>query len=138
MVAGLRVVGDGPDTPWGDLQKMCDLVRQTGGGGHCWWFSRGVLEVYPQPIAAYYAVGAHGYAPHPKRDENWRPPPIEGEKRGVHWALKVDAPGLYQVFVKKDGVWSLLRIEHAQRGTIDLHDQNWEAVELLIDRRARR
>jgi hypothetical protein len=137
-VAGLRIVGEGRDTPWNDLQKMCDLVRQTGGGGHCWWFSRGVLDVYPQPIAAYYAVGARGFANHPKRDENWRPPPIEGTKRGVHWSINVTTPGIYQIIVKKDGLWSQLRIQHAQRGIIDRHDQGWEAVALLVDRRARR
>jgi hypothetical protein len=116
---------------------MADLVRQTGGGGHCWWFSRGVLEVYPEQIRQYYGVAAHGFAAHPKRDENWRPPPIVGRKRAEHWTLHVDTPAMYQVIVRKDGLWTQLRIEHAQRGTIDLHDRGYEAVELLRDRRER-
>jgi hypothetical protein len=138
LVAGLRIVGEGRDTPWSDLERMCEQARQTGAAGHCWWFSRGVLQVYPQEIQRYYAVAARGYAAHPKRDETWRPPPIEGEKRGVHWSIHVDTPGVYQVLTKKDGLWTLMRIEHAQRGIIDLHDQNYEAVELLRDRRERR
>ena len=56
LVAGLRIVGDGPDTPWDDLKKMAELVRQRGGGGHCWWFSRGVLESYPEQLRQFYDI----------------------------------------------------------------------------------
>jgi uncharacterized lipoprotein YddW (UPF0748 family) len=135
VIAGLRIVGEGPVAPWDDLKKMADLVRDTGGGGHCWWFSRGVLEAYPDPLRNYYNVAGVGYAAHPKRDADWRPPPVVGEKRGEHWSLKIEHPADYLVIVKKNGLWTPLRIEHSQHGVIDLHDQHYEAAELLVDRR---
>ena len=54
LVAGLRLNGEGPDTPWDTYRQMVDLTRTTGTGGHAHWFSRGVLEAYPQQLEAYY------------------------------------------------------------------------------------
>jgi uncharacterized lipoprotein YddW (UPF0748 family) len=65
LVAGIRVVGDGPDLPWEDLKKSIELTRATGSGGHCLWFSRGVLDVYPEQLKAFYDVEHRGHAPHP-------------------------------------------------------------------------
>jgi uncharacterized lipoprotein YddW (UPF0748 family) len=137
LVGGFRIVGDGPDTPWDDLRKMADLVRASGGGGHCWWFSRGVLDVYARQLTDYYDVATAGPAPHPKRPLDWRPPPIEGEKRSSHWTLNVTHPGTYAVIVKNNGAWTLQRTIHAQRGQVDVRDQKYDAVELLLDRRGR-
>ena len=46
LIAGIRVVGDGPDTPWPDVARKMALSESLG-GGYCIWFSRAVLEVYP-------------------------------------------------------------------------------------------
>ncbi|MEM8876098.1 MAG: family 10 glycosylhydrolase [Planctomycetota bacterium] len=54
LIAGIRVVGEGPDTPWEDVEKKMDLAVEFG-GGYCIWFSRGVLEVYPEQFGAYHA-----------------------------------------------------------------------------------
>jgi uncharacterized lipoprotein YddW (UPF0748 family) len=67
LVAGIRLVGDGPDLPREDVIKSVQACRDAGIGGHCWWFSRGVLEVYPAEIAKFYDVARHGHAPHPTR-----------------------------------------------------------------------
>ena len=58
LVAGIRVVGDGPDLSWEDLKKSIELTRELGTGGHCLWFSRGVLDVYPEQLKAFYAKGS--------------------------------------------------------------------------------
>ena len=70
LIAGIRVVGSGPDTTWDDMVRKLDLTRKTDTGGHVHWFSRAVLDVYPQQTKAYYG----GFAPHPKRSASWRPP----------------------------------------------------------------
>ncbi len=54
MLAGIRVVGDGPDATWEDVRKSIELVRATGGGGHVLWFSRGVLDLYPEQLKTFY------------------------------------------------------------------------------------
>src|SRR5262249_52358219 len=112
LVAGIRIVGEGANTPWEDLKRIVDLTRESGAGGHCWWFSRGVLEVYFDQIAAYYDVANQGFAPHPRRDEKWRPPPLVAEKRGDRWSLRIETPGDYLLIAQKDGAWSVLRAEH--------------------------
>ena len=66
LIAGIRVVGDGPDSSWDDLRKSIELTRTTGSGGHVLWFSRGVLDVYPDELTAFYDVAGQGHAPHPK------------------------------------------------------------------------
>ena len=137
LVAGLRILGEGADTPWDDLRRMVDLTRASGAGGHSWWFSRGVLETYLEQIAAYYDVPNQGFAPHPKRDLNWRPPPIIGERHGMHWTLRVETPADYQLIVQKAGIWTILKSEHAIRGTIDLSDKKYDAIELIVDHRER-
>lgn len=61
LLAGIRIVGDGPDMPEADLLKAIEYTREAGIGGHVLWFSRGVLEVYPDPLQKFYG----GVAPHP-------------------------------------------------------------------------
>ncbi len=68
MLAGVLTTGSRPEpVPWADLERAVEHVRATGGGGHVWWFSRGVLDVYPDEIAAFYDVAGRGHAPHPRR-----------------------------------------------------------------------
>lgn len=67
MLAGVLTTGSRPDpVPWADLEQAIEHVRATGGGGHVWWFSRGVLDEYPDEIRALYDVEHRGHAPHPK------------------------------------------------------------------------
>lgn len=63
LIAGIRITGDGPNLSWLDLQKSIELTRSTGAGGHCLWFSHGVLDVYPDQLKAFY----HGFIPSPLR-----------------------------------------------------------------------
>lgn len=56
LIAGIRVVGDGPDTPWKDVAMKMDLSRELG-GGYCIWFSRGALDLYPEQFKAYHDKG---------------------------------------------------------------------------------
>ena len=137
LVGGFRIVGAGPDTPWDDLRKMADLVRATGGGGHCWWFGRGVLDVYAKQLTDYYDVETAGPAPHPKRPIDWRPPPIEGEKQLTHWVMAAPEHGTYRVIAKQNGLWSELKIVQNVRGKLEIPDHKYEAVELLVDHRGR-
>ena len=48
LVAGVRVVGDGPDMKADDLTSVIDFTRKQELAGHVLWFSRGVLDVYPK------------------------------------------------------------------------------------------
>lgn len=54
LIAGIRVVGDGPNLSWEDLKKSIELTRAIGAGGHCLWFSRGVLDLYPEQLKSFY------------------------------------------------------------------------------------
>jgi hypothetical protein len=67
LVAGIRLVGDGPDLPPGDATRSAQAGRDAGIGGHCWWFSRGVLGPFADEIARFYDVPHNGHAPHPRR-----------------------------------------------------------------------
>jgi uncharacterized lipoprotein YddW (UPF0748 family) len=53
MFAGIRVVGEGKDSPWEDVRRSIELVRRTGGGGHVHWFSRGVF-LYEKELTEFY------------------------------------------------------------------------------------
>jgi uncharacterized lipoprotein YddW (UPF0748 family) len=55
LLAGIRVVGDGADSSWAQLRDSILLTRREGNGGHVLWFSRGVLDLYPAELAAFYA-----------------------------------------------------------------------------------
>ncbi len=137
LIAGIRIVGVGPDTTWPDMKKKLDLVRRTGGGGHCHWFSRGVLEVYPDEITAYYDVAGQGRSPHPTRGLQWRPAPIVlHEAEPGHWRAEDVPAGAYRLIEQRGDVWTVARrletgggpFEHRPEGEVD-------GVELLVDRR---
>jgi len=55
LIAGIRVVGEGPDMPSADLLQSIRFARESGLGGHVLWFSRGVLDVYPDVLRSFYA-----------------------------------------------------------------------------------
>jgi uncharacterized lipoprotein YddW (UPF0748 family) len=65
LVAGIRLVGDGPDLPPTDATRCVELVRKSGAAGHCWWFSKGVLGSHEQELRKLYDVEHNGQAPSP-------------------------------------------------------------------------
>lgn len=136
MIAGVRLVGDGPDSPRGEIGKHVELVRETGGMGHSWWFSRGVLDVFPSEIAAVYDVGRLGQAPHPRFGAGWRPAPVVLQKgSGDAWTGTAGA-GAYRVIGKFDGQWrEVERIQVDGSGRVEVRVPGAEAVELLVRRR---
>ena len=61
LAIGLRLDGSGAPTPWADLEQMLDAVADAstpyGGPGSVSpsiWYSRGILETYPDELAAYF------------------------------------------------------------------------------------
>ncbi|MBS0198613.1 MAG: family 10 glycosylhydrolase [Planctomycetes bacterium] len=66
LVAGIRVVGEGPNATWDEVRQSIELVRKTGGGGHVLWFSKGVLDAYPTELKAFYDVAGQGPAANPR------------------------------------------------------------------------
>jgi len=55
MFAGIRVVGEGKPATWEEVRRSIELVRQTGGGGHVLWYSKGVLDLYADELTRFYA-----------------------------------------------------------------------------------
>jgi uncharacterized lipoprotein YddW (UPF0748 family) len=161
MLAGVMIVGSRPEpVAWEDLRQAIEHVRATGGGGHVWWFSKGVLDVYPQQVAAFYDVAGAGAASHPDRPADWRPAPIaltrqllvaespdregenQGGKRASVWRGRAPT-GAYRVIVQREGVWAArpaVQVKEPDGGgdagivSVEL-DVDAEAVELLVDRR---
>ena len=146
LIAGIRVVGEGPDCTWEDLKKSMELCRSTGSGGHVHWFSRGVLDVYPKELTEYYNAAKAGPAPHPFFPANWRPGSIALDRDGSTWKYKGLADGQYRIIYKleasKDqrdsGVWrygaSLEIAGGKNTGTASV-PAGAVAAELLVDRR---
>jgi hypothetical protein len=141
LIAGIRLVGEGKDSTWDDLRKSVELVRKTGGGGHVHWFSRGVLDVFPNELTTFYDVVGKGRSPHPVFGADWRPAPIRMIKKDGVWNAEVPT-GAYRVIAKKNGVWRTIGAHTATKsdgpGLLPVpavRDDGYEAVELLVDRR---
>jgi uncharacterized lipoprotein YddW (UPF0748 family) len=151
LLAGIRIVGEGKDSPWDQLKRSMDLARQQGNGGHVLWFSRGVLDVYPKELTDYYA----GWVHHPKFPADWRPPSTPLTKAGDAWTAPRPADGDYHLIIKRAGVWTdagstpvrdgvnlsfrggpLVTYEVTKDTVTARLQDNAEAVELLRDRRA--
>lgn len=143
MLAGILTTGSRPDpVPWDDLRQEIEHVRRTGGGGHVWWFSRGVLDEYPEQMTAFYDVANRGHAPHPGRPVDWRPEPIK--IRGVvsgkmrRYSLDGVPAGSYRfVFLDDDRPGHHQVREWSVNGSQD-HVEfpgGYERLELLVDRR---
>jgi hypothetical protein len=124
MLAGILTTGSKPDpVPWADLSRAVEHVRRTGGGGHVWWFSRGVLDEYPGEMASFYDVASAGHAPHPARPRGWRPAAVACEPAGEpgRWSPRGRVPdGRYRVIG-----WSSRPVEH---GGLALAAQTWHAL----------
>lgn len=152
LIAGLRMVGAGDDTPWEDYRRKIELVREMKGpggevaGGHCHWFSRGVLEVYPEELTRFYDVRHRGQAPHPHLPQvdgrPWRPMPIVMSRAHRGGWVAEDVPaGDYRLIVQRDGRWSVHDTLRHGGGALRFADNaqvDAEAVELLVDRRTYR
>jgi hypothetical protein len=143
MLAGILTTGSQPDpVPWEDLRQSVEHVRATGGGGHVWWFSRGVLDVYPNELSAFYGVESSGQAPHPMRPADWRRAPIviEGRKdaQARVFSLKDVPPGRYHVLQHNPalpGQYNMRSMDVREgAGEIRLPG-DVERIELLVDRR---
>ncbi len=147
LIAGIRVVGDGPDTTWPDMVRKMDLTRKTRTGGHVHWFSRGVLDVYPDELTGYYDINKNGPAPHPKFDADHRPAPIPlerdhesiqfPEEGKAYWSAKNWPKGTYRVIGLKDDAWETIGpyTSSLSGDGIVVTDDKYDAVELLVDRR---
>ncbi len=140
LIAGIRLVGDGPDLPRGDAEKSVKLIRSTGGKGHVWWYSRGVLDLYQDDLRSFYNVANRGHAPHPFRSSDWRPPPIALAAVENHpgvWRSSANVPdGNYRLIARFEKAWRELRRVSIHDGVAEVSvDDSPEAVELLVDRR---
>lgn len=142
LIAGIRIVGDGPDMPEKDLMEIIRFCREAKIGGHVHWFSRGVLDVYPEQLKAFYNVAQFGQAPHPARPVDWRRLPIVAKETGEGaWTAVVDQGGKYRVIAKRKGTgaagsqWVTVESRVFEAGTAVLSVGDAEAVELLVDRR---
>jgi uncharacterized lipoprotein YddW (UPF0748 family) len=144
LLAGIRVVGEGDDTTWPDLVRKMDFVRKTKSGGHVHWFSRGVLEVYPEQLTAYYDVERNGPAAHPKFGAEHRPAPIaltelhRGNPETLLWFHDLVPAGNYRIIATTDDHgWSTVgTVSLEEDGRAEVRtDPDVTAVELLVDRR---
>jgi uncharacterized lipoprotein YddW (UPF0748 family) len=141
LVAGIRLVGDGPDQRREDVVKHAALARETKSGGHCWWFSRGVLDLFAEELTQFYDVAKNGPAPHPKFPKGWRPAPIvaqpnriQDQKRTI-WRARVPR-GNWHLIAKINGAWISQRsFRRPADGTVSVEIPGAEAVEILVDRR---
>lgn len=139
MLAGVLTTGSQPDpVPWADLSQAVEHVRATGGGGHVWWFSRGVLDEYPEEITAFYDAERRGHAVHPARPEGWRPPAIVLSSRGAEWIARDVPEGRYRVIGRADGQagWERGGMVDHPGGVLRVPGlDGWNEAEILIDRR---
>ncbi|QDU72994.1 glycoside hydrolase family 10 protein [Mucisphaera calidilacus] len=138
LIAGIRVVGEGPDTTWPEMVQKMNLPRTTGAGGHCHWFSRGVLDVYEQQLTEFYDVANEGHAPHPRLGSHWRPLPVvaEADDQDLRlWRVNVTTPGKYRVIMHDGEAWSVVESRFFYAGEAELEIENAARVELLVDRR---
>lgn len=154
MLAGILTTGSKPDpVPWSDLQQAVEHVRETGGGGHVWWYSRGVLDEYPDEVAAFYADS--GEANDPRFPAHWRSGsvPCDLDRYAssvfdgglVYRATEMVERADYRAIVKRAGVWRTEEVVPADRFSRDreyvtaiipnTEGGEIEAVELIRDRR---
>ena len=137
LLAGIRIVGDGPDMSVDDLLDTIRYTRQSKMGGHVLWFSRGVLDLYSRQLKDFYNVSHLGTAPRPGQVAGWRTDPIVATKTADGtWNFSVQTAGKYQIIEMKKGVWSPLAVQQLPAGGGILpKTEASDAIELLPDRR---
>lgn len=136
LIAGVRLVGDGPDSPRAEVTKHAELTRETNSMGHCWWFSRGVLDVFRHELTDFYRAAETGPAPHPRFGPNWRPLPLELRRQaGNVWTGTAPA-GRYRVIARQGDRWRTVKsISLPRSETVSIRVPQAVAVELLVQRR---
>jgi hypothetical protein len=103
--------------------------------GHCWWFSRGVLDVFPKEIADFYDVARNGPAPHPRFGADWRPKPIVAT-RGSNDVWSADLPaGKYTAIARSGTQWRTVKELKFGSRAIRTIKVTADAVEFLVCRR---
>jgi uncharacterized lipoprotein YddW (UPF0748 family) len=152
LVAGIRIVGDGPDSSWAQLRDSMLLVRRLGQAGHVLWFSRGVLERFPGELAGFYAASGPAHSPHFPAD--WRQParPLEpapgapaqaaaGAAQGPlrAWRLPQAPAGRYHLIGHDGRSWAILQaltLPMAAPADGIVHAaERYGQLELIVDRR---
>ncbi len=148
LVAGMRVVGDGPDASWAQVQDSIALVRREGQGGHVHWYSRGVLDRYASQLTALYR--ASGPARSPRFPAGWRPSPVvlmkvgpvpgSGAPNQTLWAADMAPAGDWRAIGFDGQHWDELQTLHtappgAAQTQMLLLPARYQRVELLRDRR---
>jgi uncharacterized lipoprotein YddW (UPF0748 family) len=142
MLAGIRVVGEGKDATWDELRQSIELTRKTESGGHVHWFSRGVLDVYPKELTAFYG----GHIESPRFPAGWRSRSIalfRGEmSQGRATWFHPDLPrGSYRLIGFDGKQWQYLDEARIEQGsatigrTVFFVDAEYREVELILDRR---
>ncbi|MFM7294658.1 MAG: glycoside hydrolase family 10 protein [Burkholderiales bacterium] len=142
MLAGIRLVGEGRNATWDELRQSIELVRKTGGGGHVHWFSRGVLDVFPEQLKTFY----RGWVAHPSFPQSWRRSSVAlfrepGSNQGGSnaWSTR-DIPRDANRLIGFDGT----RWEYVDEGVVETKaaaklivfvDSKYREVELIADRR---
>jgi uncharacterized lipoprotein YddW (UPF0748 family) len=148
LVAGIRIVGDGKDSSWDQLKRSIELTRQLNTGGHVLWYSRGVLDIYPAELKAFYANSGAASSPH--FPVGWRSPSIPMQKNDkvlsddnamTIWKVGGLTAGQYRIIAADAEGWHYLDefalppvAVNSQHINISL-PRRYLRVELLIDRR---
>jgi uncharacterized lipoprotein YddW (UPF0748 family) len=134
LLAGIRIVGSGPDTSWEDLRGKIETSRSPASGGHVHWFSRGVLDLYRQELTTLYEAPV----PHPRRPADWRPPPLAadaGPDDSGFWKIAVPYAGTYRIVARRGERWTEESAQSFEKGEVKVQVHGADAVELLLDRR---
>ena len=135
LIAGIRLTGDGPDAARNEIAKHAELPRQTKSMGHCWWYSKGVLDVFSKEIADFYDVPKLGHAPHLRFGPDHRPKPFVASREGKgRWSAEL-GPGKYRVIAFHDGTWRQIRVLIVSKPSRQTITADADAVEFLVSRR---
>lgn len=119
MYPGIRIVGDGADSSWDQLKRSIEFGRTNGAKGHVLWFSRGVLDVYPKELEAFYRPAGETHprdvaVQHPHFVPGWREPSTAltkaAESSGVpsgaeRWSTGAVKVGRYRVIIDDGKRW---------------------------------
>lgn len=148
LVAGIRIVGDGKDSSWDQLKRSIELTRQSANGGHVLWYSRGVLEVYPLELQAFYAGSGAAVSPHFPAGWRSRSIPMQRKESGssdrnekILWQVSGLVPGRYRVIGADAQGWHYVddaALTHVSGNKMPIKialPRRFTQVELLIDRR---
>ena len=141
LLAGIRIVGDGPDSSWEQLRQSIELTRASGNGGHVLWYSSGVTDLYARQLHDFYR--ASGDAAHPRFGRAWRPPSLVlqaagGAPSGLRrWRIPASASarmGALRLIGHDGRHWTSLDLlaPGARRVTLPAR---YRRVELLVERR---